>query len=241
MTVEILWTPAESDALVHRDLSSTCCAVIDVLRATSAATAALHAGAAAVIPVKEVEEALSLKNVLGPDTLLCGERNRVLIPGFDFGNSPPDFALPRVVGKTLVHTTTNGTRALQACRHAASVLAVSFANLTVSSRRLAAAAANGQKIALICAGTFENFSLEDALCAGALCQMLGVSHAARHIWESADRPLLKALERTANGSALLAMGHSADVAWCSGVDTCPTACCLSVGSHNTHALVAARD
>ena len=56
------------------------------------------------------------------DVLLAGERNCVRIPGFHLGNSPLEMTEAAVRGKTLVVTTTNGTKALLACQGAAAVL-----------------------------------------------------------------------------------------------------------------------
>jgi 2-phosphosulfolactate phosphatase len=75
-----------------------------------------------------------------------------------------------VRGKTIVSTTTNGTRALRACVGAQTVLAASFLNLTATAqfiRRL-----QPSQIMLVCAGTRENAALEDVLAAGALGEML---------------------------------------------------------------------
>ena len=84
--------------------------------------AALHHGAKAVIPVASTEEALRLAQTIGSDdVLLAGEKNCVRIPGFHLGNSPLEMTEAAVRGKTLIVTTTNGTKALLACQGAAEV------------------------------------------------------------------------------------------------------------------------
>src|SRR5436190_11942294 len=119
MNFEVLFSPAEFAALRQRDLSATTCVVFDVLRATSSMLVALNHGAEAIIPVGEIAEALAMKRER-PDVLLAGEREGLRIRkeltgsiNFDFGNSPREFTRDRVGGKTLVMTTTNGTRALR--------------------------------------------------------------------------------------------------------------------------------
>ena len=91
--------------------------VIDILRATTTMCAALHHGARALIPVASTEEALRLAQTIGSDdVLLAGEQNCVRIPGFHLGNSPLEMTETAVRGKTLIMTTTNGTKALLACQ-----------------------------------------------------------------------------------------------------------------------------
>ena len=174
MNVDALLTPVELPALVRRDLRDTACVVFDILRATSSFVTALYHGARAIIPVSEIAEAVALRQ-LRPEVLLAGERDGVRILAaqsggvdFDFGNSPREFTPERVRGKTIVSTTTNGTRALRACAAAKTVLAGSFLNLAATAQFL-----RGQpEILLICAGTGENAATEDILAAGALVELL---------------------------------------------------------------------
>jgi 2-phosphosulfolactate phosphatase len=176
MKIDAILSPAELPALADRDLRDATCVVFDVLRATSTFVTALHHGAKAIVPVSEIAEALALRQKQ-PDVLLGGERDGVRIRAdqtggidFDLGNSPREYTPEKVRGKTIVSTTTNGTRALRACTGAQTVLAASFLNLTATAqfiRRLQPA-----QIVLVCAGTRENTALEDVLAAGALCEML---------------------------------------------------------------------
>ncbi|MGB7769069.1 MAG: 2-phosphosulfolactate phosphatase [Verrucomicrobiia bacterium] len=190
MKIDVILTPAELPALKQRDLRNATCVVFDVLRATSTFVTALQNGAKAVVPVGEINEALALRQQQ-PDVLLGGERDGVTIRAnltggidFDLGNSPRDYTPEKVRGKTIVSTTTNGTRALRACAGAQTVLAASFLNLTAAAkflRRLSPA-----QVVLVCAGTYENTALEDVLAAGALCEMLLDGAGAREISDSAE-------------------------------------------------------
>jgi 2-phosphosulfolactate phosphatase len=87
--------------------------VIDVFRACSLIVHALRAGAAAVMPVAEVEEARALK-IAHPESLLVGERHARKLPGFDCGNSPSEVLAESLLGRTLIHTTHAGTQGLTA-------------------------------------------------------------------------------------------------------------------------------
>jgi 2-phosphosulfolactate phosphatase len=191
MKIETILTPAELPALAQRDLHTTACVVFDVLRATSTFVTALHHGAKAIIPVSEIAEAVAIRKSQ-PGVLLGGERNGVKIRvaqkwdrhlacpeqagslshneiDFDLGNSPREYTPEKVRGKTIVSTTTNGTRALRACMNAQTVLATSFLNLTATAEFLRRERI--ETILLICAGTGENQADEDILAAGALCEL----------------------------------------------------------------------
>ncbi len=164
MKIETILTPAELPALAQRDLCATACVVFDVLRATSTFVTALHNGAQAIIPVSEIAEAVAIRK-REPGVLLGGERNGVRISAdgidFDLGNSPREYTPEKVHGKTIVSTTTNGTRALRACVNAQTVLAASFLSLTATVEFLRQN--NFKNILLVCAGTGENAALEDTL------------------------------------------------------------------------------
>ncbi len=134
-SLDVILTPAEFNSLKQRDLSRTTCVVFDILRATSSMMNALANGAAGIIPVSEISEAMTMKEKF-PETLLAGERHGLRIQkeqtgsiDFDFGNSPREFVRDKVEGRKIVMTTTNGTRALNACAHAEIVLIGSFLNL----------------------------------------------------------------------------------------------------------------
>jgi 2-phosphosulfolactate phosphatase len=176
MKIEAILTPAELPALAGRDLDGTACVVFDVLRATSTFVTALANGASAIIPVSEISEAVDYRKKR-PDVLLGGERNGVKIRTaegeFDFGNSPREYTPEKVRGRTIVSTTTNGTRALRACAPAKTVLAGSFLNLGATAKFLRDQ--NFKNVRLVCAGTRENTALEDVLAAGALGEILSAT------------------------------------------------------------------
>lgn len=189
MNIDAILTPAELPALAKRDLRETVCVVFDVLRATSTFVTALHNGAMEIIPVGEISEALAIKKSQ-PEILLAGERNGLKISAaqaggidFDLGNSPHEFTPEKIGGKTIVSTTTNGTRALRACVNAQTILTASFLNLNATAKFLRQK--NFENVLLVCAGTGENKADEDILAAGALIELLGGSKTEEAISDSA--------------------------------------------------------
>ena len=158
------------DYIPHGALRGGVAVVVDVLRATTTMVQALAAGCEAVIPCGEIDEALSVASRLPKgQALLAGERHGLPIEGFHLGNSPGQFTPEACKGKTLVMTTTNGTRAILACQEAARILVAAFVNLSATARLLRD---DGRPVHIVCAGTDGYISFEDNLCAGALSEEL---------------------------------------------------------------------
>jgi 2-phosphosulfolactate phosphatase len=210
MKIETILTPAELPALAQRDLRATACVVFDVLRATSTFVTALHNGAKAIIPVSEIFEALEIKKNR-PNVLLAGERNGVRISAdgidFDLGNSPREFTPEKIRGKTIVSTTTNGTRALRACAGAKMVLAASFLNLNATAKFLQRK--NFESILIVCAGTGENKADEDIIAAGALCELLARGDVRPAFSDSTETALLAFTRAKSNLAAAISNSENA--------------------------------
>jgi 2-phosphosulfolactate phosphatase len=201
--------------------------VVDVLRATTTIATALTNGAAGVIPVLTSEDALPIARRLGRDRiLLCGERDAVLIPGFDLDNSPASYRAESVAGKTLIFTTTNGTRAFRATASAASVRAAALVNRTAVAEALLAESGD---IAILCAGTQDRFAFEDALGAGALADALlrddaeleldDASRAAALLYRSVEDRLADAVASSDHALELARKGFAEDLTRCAALDT----------------------
>src|SRR5580658_5292532 len=187
--LEVVFTPADFSALPGRDLSATHCVVFDVLRATSTMMTALANGASRIFPARDIAEALRL-SVAHPAALLAGERDGVRILSgqtggvdFDLGNSPREFTRERVAGRDIIMTTTNGTRALQACLGARRIFPGAWLNLGALARRLRSEQA--ARLLVVCAGTYEEAAYEDTLAAGALCDLVWTQFKAGQISDSA--------------------------------------------------------
>jgi 2-phosphosulfolactate phosphatase len=224
LKIEVILTPAEIALLPQRDLSAATCVVFDVLRATSTLLTALANGARRVCPVFTLDEALRLKRDRLPGALLGGERGGLRIEGFDLGNSPREYTAEIVAGRDIISTTTNGTIALRACAGARQIHAGALLNLDALAEHLRAAPP--ERLVLVCAGSGEAFSLEDALAAGALIDRLcgddpaaggDAGQTVRALYEQRRDDLPAALRASSNGGRLLEIGLGADVDWCAQV------------------------
>ncbi len=151
------------------ELAGAVAVVIDVLRASTTIVHALDAGAKEIIPCLEIDEARAVAAQLPRDEcVLGGERGALPIEGFDLGNSPTEYHPMSVGGKTIVLTTSNGTRALLQARGARRVLVGAFVNASAVLRALA----GEDPIHLICAGSNGKVTRDDVLLAGMLVERL---------------------------------------------------------------------
>lgn len=140
--------------------------ILDILRASTTIIHALANGAECVIPTEEIDEAWEIRSRLpAGKVLLGGEREGVLIPAFNLDNNPFAYDEFTVRGKTIVFTTTNGTRALKRSLAADRILIGGFVNLAAVVDVLLA---DARPIHLVCAGTLGKITQEDVLCAGAI-------------------------------------------------------------------------
>ena len=160
MHVHVAFTPEETAA-------ARVGIVVDVIRASSTIAQALSAGYERVLCCAEIEEARALRAELD-DAVVGGERNAVRVEGFEVGASPREFLQPRA--RTLILSTTNGTRAiLAAASRCDEVLIGSLLNL---GALVTWARARGEDVAILCAGFKGMFALDDAYCAGRIVERL---------------------------------------------------------------------
>ncbi|WP_443944748.1 2-phosphosulfolactate phosphatase [Pedobacter sp. AW1-32] len=218
--IEVCLTPALIDLY---DIEKSIVVVIDILRATTSITYGIDNGAEAIIPVADVEDCLLYAD---KGFLLAAERNGEVVEGYDFGNSPFSYTQEKVGGKTVVLTTTNGTKALHlANKRAAQVLIGSFLNLDALCDYLAA---QDRDVLLLCAGWKDQFNLEDTLFAGAVVNKLrkGFEHfddssvAAEDLYALAKDDLRAYLHKSSHSHRLAQLNIEEDVVFCLQLNIC---------------------
>ncbi|TWU27849.1 2-phosphosulfolactate phosphatase [Bythopirellula polymerisocia] len=225
--------------VAESDLADSTVIVVDLLRASTTICFALNSGAAAVVPLLEIGDVADRVQQLGrANVVLGGERGGDLIAGFDLGNSPIEYTPDQVFGRTVLFTTTNGTRALLHARIAQRVLV----GAAVNRAAIAAAAQFSPRVDILCAGTGGIVTREDILAAGAIVDELIRNTDAGH-WHSNEwadsahrewQELLSGaranrrspsdqfaweLQSTPGGKNLLAIGHADDLPTCAQLDT----------------------
>lgn len=218
--IEVCLTPA----LLHLyDISDSIVVVIDILRATSSIVYGIDNGATAIIPVAHVEDCLTYAN---KGFLLAAERDGSVVEGYDFGNSPFSYIKEKVAGKTVVLTTTNGTKALHMARERAHQVVIgSFLNLGILCDWLKV---QNKSVLLLCAGWKDQFNLEDTLFAGAVVTALrkdfthfdDSSVAAEDLYQLARNDLRKYIHKSSHSHRLAKLNIEEDVVFCLQLDIC---------------------
>jgi len=220
--IEVCLTPALIDLY---NIEQSIVVVIDILRATSSITYGIDNGAEAIIPVSDVKDCL---NFADKGYLLAAERNGEVVPGYDFGNSPFSYTQEKVMGQTIVLTTTNGTKALHlANKRADQVIIGSFLNLDVLCEYLKN---QNKDVLLLCAGWKDQFNLEDTLFAGAVVNKLRQSFsyfddssvAAEDLYLLAKDDLRAYLRKSSHSNRLAELNIEDDVVFCLQLNVCKT-------------------
>jgi 2-phosphosulfolactate phosphatase len=203
------------------DVDKSIVVIIDVLRATSTIATALFNGAKSIIPVDSVAECIRIGKQI--DSITAGERDGKIAEGLEYGNSPFEYPREFIEGKTLVLTTTNGTKLLHMAldRNAKGVITGSFPNLSAVCDHLLA---QNQNVILGCAAWKNRVNLEDTLFAGAVINRIGKnfsincdsSQMAMAIYKEAKPDLYKFMKNkeASHYKRLTGFGLEKDIRYC---------------------------
>ncbi len=206
------------------DLTNKVVVVVDIFRATSVICTALSNGMSEVIPVNEISDVKSFLNK--ENILIAAERGGKIVEGFKFGNSPLSYVdNPKIIGKKLVLTTTNGTKAINSSLKADDILIGSFLNLSSLENLLKQ---KNKDCIIFCSGWKGLVCLEDTLFAGYLATRLlnsGVffSHCdsvilSKNISDSASKDMLSFLIKSSYKERTRELNINADINFCLSID-----------------------
>ncbi len=203
--------------------------VIDALRATTTICHALAAGCSRVLPVPDPGKATSFVEALGRNSLLLGgERDGRRLPDFDLGNSPAEYTPEVVAGRTLVFVTSNGTQALYRLRATRQVFIGAYVNLKALVQHLHK---EGEDVLICCAGSGDQFCLEDSVCAGMMvrglieacegagCELNDAARVGLILAERYGSDLVSCMKESEHGSYLSSLEFADDLDLCARVDS----------------------
>lgn len=218
--VEVVFSPALFP--VYFDNDDCTVVVIDIFRATSAICAAFESGIKSLITVATLEEANQYKQ---KGYLVGAERNAEIVEGFDFGNSPLTFKDGKYKDKTIVLTTTNGTKAIEMAKSANRVVVGAFTNFTALCNFIEK---EDKDVLLLCAGWKDRFNLEDTLFAGAVAERVSQnlrftrlsdsSIAAINIYNIAKDNIYRFLGESSHRKRLSRLNMEEDIIYCLTLD-----------------------
>jgi len=214
--IEVCFTP-NLFPLHMEDIYETV-VVIDVLRATSAICTAFHHGVDKIIPVSTLDEAIEYRQ---KGYLVAAERKGKVVSGFDYGNSPFTYMNDDIKGKTLVLTTTNGTKAINVAKKVKHLVIGSLINLDAICEYLMDLNDN---VLLLGSGWQNKFCLEDTICAGAITEKLissgnftfenDSSIAAKYLYLSAKDNYFGYLKSSSHRIRLKKLNLNSDIKYC---------------------------
>ncbi len=197
--------------------------VVDVLRATTAFCAVFDKGAKRIITTSDLVKAEAMK---AQGYKVASERGGLKVGFADFGNSPTEFLKMDLRGQEIVYSTTNGTKAIDMATHFKNTLIACFSNLSAVAKTLSK---ENEDIVIICSGWKDGYSLEDALCAGALTAKLietgdfitadDASFAQMNLWQHLHGQLKEIVKNGTHYQRLEKLDKSEDLDYCFDIDT----------------------
>jgi len=208
-----------ADDIKEEKLINKTVVVIDMLRATSVITTALANGCSSVIPVLTVEEALDIAGDDRERYILGGERKALKIEGFDFSNSPLDYSKENVEGKTLVITTSNGTRAIKGSEGAKNILIGAMINAKAVAEKILEL---NNDVVIVNAGTLGQFSMDDFICSGYIIDHLSkstdidltdIATTAHYVYKS-NEDIVSFIKYAWHYKRIIELGLEADLEYC---------------------------
>ena len=229
MRLDVFFSPIQ---VKPSDTQARLVLIVDVLRASTTVATALGNGAKTVIPLEGPDEVITRSREFHrSQIILAGEQWMHPITGFDLGNSPQAFQPKVVEGKTILITTTNGTRTLLGVQGARDIVIASYVNFTAVLAMMKVAARSNTDIAIICAGEEGSFTLEDAACAGRYVRAIPKRADSVQVNDAASASVLiekkygeniaKLFKESTHGQALEAAGFGDDLAAAAEVDSYP--------------------
>ena len=203
------------------DITNCTVVIIDILRATSTIATALYNGAKSVIPVDSVADCIKLGKQM--EVITAGERDGKIAEGLQYGNTPLQYTVDFIKGKTLVLTTTNGTKLLHVAlaANAKSIITGSFCNISAVCDFLVNQKSN---VILACAAWKNRINIEDTLFAGAVINRIkenfeincDASQIAETLYSNADGDLLGFMKEknASHFHRLMNFGLEEDIKFC---------------------------
>jgi 2-phosphosulfolactate phosphatase len=223
-----LYTSLSPALLNLYDISSSVVVIIDVLRATSTIAAALYNEAKEIIPVDSVPECIRIGKQM--NAITAGERDGKVAEGLQYGNSPFEYPKSFIGEKTLVLTTTNGTKLLHMAlaKNAHEIITGSFGNLSAVCEHLIQ---QKKPVLLACAAWKDRVNIEDTLFAGAVISKIkshfsvncDASAMAESLYNEAQPDLYEFMKnkQASHYKRLTAFGLEKDIRHCLLSDTAP--------------------
>lgn len=207
-----------ADDIKEEKIKDKSIVVIDILRATSVIITALNNGCKEVVPVIKIEEALEKVKDNRENYILGGERKALKIEGFDCSNSPLEYSEELVENKTIVITTSNGTKAIKRALAAKDILIGALINGKAVAEKLIYL---NNDVVIINAGTCGEFSIDDFICSGYIIDCISksievelsdISKVAKYMYNM--NPNMEFMKEARHFNRIMELGLFKDLEYC---------------------------
>lgn len=209
------------DDINEAKLKGKIAVVIDMFRATSVIITALNNGCCKIMPFLTIEETMKASEEIGrSNCILGGERKAVKIDGFDVSNSPLEYTEALVKDKTVLMTTTNGTKTLTKSTAADEILIAAMINAKAIAKEIISL---NKDVVIVNAGTNGNFSMDDYICSGYIINKIleekqsvdlsDISKTAHMIYES-HQDILSYVKNAEHYSIMKSLALDKDIEYC---------------------------
>ncbi|MCR1934876.1 2-phosphosulfolactate phosphatase family protein [Clostridium tepidum] len=209
-----------ADHVDEKRLVNKTVVVIDILRATSVIITAINNKCKRVIPVLTIEEAKDIAKNSKEEVILGGERNALKIDGFNFSNSPLEYTKQFVENKTVILSTTNGTRAINNSFNAKTILISALINSKATAKAIDKL---DEDLIIINSGTNGQFSMDDFICGGYLIDCLlkirkdlklsDIAKTAHYVYEN-NRDIKSFVQKAKHYKRLKSLDLEKDLEYC---------------------------
>lgn len=192
--------------------------VVDTFRASTTVSVLVDKGAK-VLPVASIEEARAAEA-----DFRIGERGSVKVDGFDFGNSPKEIQVAEIPsGSTVVLSTTNGTRVVEAAAGAPAILTGAFVNAEAIAEDLTTTDRDLEVVVVGCGWEGHRASEDEAAAGAILCRLkkrgAELDERARRVVDLYLKRPARVLRNNSAARRLKRVGYEADLDFCLAEDT----------------------
>jgi len=224
MKIDAYFTPYFPEE--EKQFNNAYVVMIDVLRASTVVCAALHNGAKEIVSCENIEKAVSIySNLDRQSRFLGGEKKGIKPDGFDAGNSPLEYTGELIKDRTIIFTTSNGTKTFSRAKYAKIKIVGAFVNLDIVLEyikdQILHSDDDNPEIYFLCAGTNGRLSYEDLICAGAFINDLSNSFTevsltdtadvARNLYNLHEDDLINFISTRSHAEYLHSIGFSKDI------------------------------
>ena len=186
--------------------------IVDTIRASTTYVNAFGSGAERIVPCSS-QEHLDLKSLDYKDALKSGERFCKKIEGYDLGSSPEEMSNADLKGRTILSSTTNGSKMVVASSGSSLVVMGSFCNVSSVVNFFSD---KNYNISIVCSGRLGEQVIEDDICAEYIKHKFETSN---EVFRLSDEEISFECSKSPSYKMLKSAGLENDFNFCMNIDS----------------------